>query len=167
MRRLLFQSLAIFVSLCSVSAFAADKREPAPRFSAKTMDGLKYSNDSLKGKVVLLQFWATWCQYCRHEQSLVDDIDHEFADKGLVVLAIDVNESKKQVKKYLDANPRSVKIVLTEDTNLAAMFAATAYPVYVLIDREGNVAGTQRGAEGENALRRLLSRAGLESEEAE
>lgn len=155
----------ILVILCAVLALAAPpQREAAPRFSAKTMDGQRYNNDSLKGKVVLLQFWATWCKYCRGEQSMVDELDHVFAPKGLIVLAVDVNESKKQVKKYLEASPRSCKIVLTEDTNLAAMFAATSYPVYVLIDRDGNVAGTQRGAAGRAALERLLGRAGLETE---
>jgi len=51
-----------------------------------------------------------------------------------------------------------------EDTNLAAMYQANVYPIYVVIDREGNIAGTQRGAGGEDALRRLIARAGLESE---
>ena len=136
----------------------------APPFSAKTMDGERFTNESLKGKVVLVQFWATWCQYCRREQPMVDDITKEFADKGLVVLAVDVGESRKKVKKYLDESPRACRIVLNEDTNLPALYAATAYPMYVAIDREGNVAGIQRGAGGENALRRLLSKAGLESE---
>ncbi len=49
-----------------------------------------------------------------------------------------------------------------EDTNLAAMYAATVYPIYVVIDREGYVAGTQRGAAGEEALKKLLARGGLE-----
>jgi hypothetical protein len=49
-----------------------------------------------------------------------------------------------------------------EDTNLAAMYAATSYPIYVVIDRDGNIAGTQRGAGGEEALRRLLARGGLD-----
>jgi thiol-disulfide isomerase/thioredoxin len=129
------------------------------------MTGDKYSNESLKGKVVLLQFWTTWCPYCRHEQSTVDDIQKEFAPQGLVVLAIDVGESKKTVKKYLDASPRSCPIVLTEDTNLAAMFAAKSYPIYVVIDREGNVVDTQHGAGGEGALRDMLERAGLKSSE--
>ncbi len=139
--------------------------ERAPRFRARTLDGETFSNDSVKGKVVLLQFWTTWCHFCRGEQSLVDDINKEFAPKGLVLLAVDVGESKKTVKKFLQENPRSVRIVLTEDTNLAAMYAATVYPIYVVIDRDGNVVGTQRGAGGERALRALLSRAGLESEE--
>ena len=55
----------------------------------------------LKGKVVLLEFWTTWCPYCKDEEALVDSIDHEFAGKGLLVLAIDVGESKKKVKQYL------------------------------------------------------------------
>ncbi len=54
-----------------------------------------------------------------------------------------------------------------EDTNLAAMYAATAYPIYVVIDRDGNIAGTQRGAGGEEALRRLLGRAGLDSQDSD
>jgi thiol-disulfide isomerase/thioredoxin len=141
-----------------------DDRERAPRFRAKTLDGETFTNDSVKGKVVLLQFWTTWCQYCRREQPVVDDINKEFADKGLVLLAVNVGESKKKVKKFLEENPRSVRIVLTEDTNLAAMYAATAFPIYVAIDREGNIAGMQRGAGGERALRALLSRAGLESD---
>jgi thiol-disulfide isomerase/thioredoxin len=146
-----------------VSAFP-DKPAPAPTFSVKTMEGERFTNESLKGKVVLLQFWATWCQYCRREQPIVDDIAKEFAGKGLVVLAVDVGESKKTVKKYLGETPRACRIVLNEDTNLPALFAATSYPVYVLIDRDGNVAGIQRGAGGENALRHLLSKAGLEAE---
>ena len=54
-------------------------------------------------------------------------------------------------------------IVLTHDTNLAAMYNAQVYPIYVVVDREGNIAGEQRGAAGERGLRRMLKRAGLES----
>jgi len=139
-------------------------RDAAPRFNAKTMTGEKFSNETLRGKVVLLQFWTTWCPYCRHEQSTIDDIQKEFASQGLVVLAIDVGESKKTVKKYLAQNPRTTPIVLTEDTNLAAMFAAKNYPIYVVIDREGNVVDTQHGAGGDGPLRDMLRRAGLKVE---
>ena len=150
-------ALALFVC-----AFAgSDDEGPAPPFHAKTLTGETFTNESVKGKVVLLQFWTTWCPYCRREQPLVDDLDHEFADKGLVVLAIDVGGSKKTVKRYLADHPRSCRIVLNEDTNLAAMYAANVYPIYVVVDREGDIAATQRGASGERGLRRLLRRAGL------
>jgi thiol-disulfide isomerase/thioredoxin len=141
-------------------------KQPAPRFNARTTGGEKFSNDSIKGKVVLLEFWTTWCGFCADEAPFVDKIAHEFADKGLIVLAVNVGESKKTVKKYLDVHPRDCKIVLMEDTNLAAMYVATAYPIYVVIDRDGFIAATQRGAGGEDALRDLLASAGLESAEA-
>ena len=138
--------------------------EPAPKFFARTMDGERFTNDSLKGKVVLLQFWATWCQYCRRDQSAVDALIDDFGSQGFIVLAIDMGESKKKVKQYLEDSPRSCRVVLMEDTNLAAIYAARSYPFYVLIDRDGNVAGTQRGAAGEDALRHLVRRAGLDAE---
>jgi len=156
-------AVLLLTALCALAN--PNSKEPAPRFNAKTTDGEKFSNDSIKGKVVLLEFWTTWCGYCLDEAPFVDKISHEMKDKGLIVLGINVGESKKTVKKFLDQHPRTIPIVLMEDTNLAAMYQATVYPIYVVIDREGYIAGTQRGAGGEEALRKLLSRAGLESPE--
>jgi cytochrome c biogenesis protein CcmG, thiol:disulfide interchange protein DsbE len=156
--------LPIALTLISVCCFAADETgQPAPRFRARTTAGDQFNNASVKGKVVLFEFWTTWCQYCEAEADLVDDIAKEFAGKGLIVLAVDVLESDKKVKQYLIDHPRSVPIVLTRDTNLAAMYNAQSYPIYVVIDRDGNIAGEQRGAGGESALRHLLKRAGIEA----
>jgi thiol-disulfide isomerase/thioredoxin len=160
LRRFLPSALAL-IALC---AFAGDETgQPAPHFRAKTTTGDQFNNASVKGKVVLFEFWTTWCQYCEAEAGLVDDIAKEFAGKGLIVLAVDVLESDKKVKQHLIDHPRSVPIVLTKDTNLAAMYNAQSYPIYVVIDRDGNIAGEQRGAAGETALRRLLKRAGIEA----
>ena len=153
----------ILITLC---AFAGDETgQPAPRFRAKTTAGDQFNNASIKGKVVLFEFWTTWCRYCENEASLVDDIAKEFSEKGLIVLAVDVLEPDQKVKKYLAEHPRSVPIVLTKDTNLAAMYNAQVYPIYVVIDRDGNIAAEQRGSAGERGLRRLLKRAGLEAED--
>jgi hypothetical protein len=94
---------------------------------------------------------------------MVDSIATEFKNKDLIVLAVDVLEPDQKVKKYLADHPRTVPIVLTKDTNLAAMYNAQSYPIYVVVDRDGNIAGEQRGS-GEKGLRRMLRRAGLESE---
>jgi peroxiredoxin len=145
--------------LCAVAA--GETGQPAPRFRAKTTTGVQYNNEATKGKVVLFEFWTT----CEGEAELVDDIAKEFSSKGLIVLAVDVLEPDPRVKKYLVDHPRSVPIVLTKDTNLAAMYNAKSYPIYVVVDRDGNIAGEQRGAAGESALRRLLKRAGLEAKD--
>ncbi len=158
--------LALAAALvCCATLLAIGSREPAPRFRARSLDGEQFTNESVKGKVVLIQFWTTWCPYCRKEQEVVDALVHDFGAKGLVVLAVNAGEPKKKVKQYLDQSSRACKVVLMEDTNLAALFAAKAYPVYVLIDRDGNLAGRQDGAGGEQALRDLLSHAGLGSDD--
>lgn len=157
--------ITVLLVLISAIAVAADEDgQPAPLFRARGLTGENFNNESVKGKVVLLEFWTTWCPYCHQEDPLVEQMDKEFSGKGLIVLAIDVAESKKTVKKYLEQHPRSTRIVLTEDTNLAAMYQANSYPVYVVIDRDGNIAAEQRGAGGERALRALLARAGMATE---
>jgi thiol-disulfide isomerase/thioredoxin len=162
--RLLILCLSIGFAACAF-AQSNEENQPAPRFHAKTLSGESFNNDSIKGKVVLLEFWTTWCQYCHDEEPLVEQINKEFSDKGLIVLAIDVAESKKTVKKYLEQHPRSCRVVLTEDTNLAAMYQANSYPIYVVIDRDGDIVAEQRGAAGERALRGLLATAGIEANE--
>lgn len=155
--------LVILLAGFAVAQERDETGEPAPRFRAKTTSGELFNNDSVKGKVVLFEFWTTWCKYCEDEATLVDDIAKEFKSKDLIVLAVDVLEPDQMVKKYLADHPRSVPIVLTKDTNLAAMYNAKVYPIYVVVDREGNIAAEQRGAAGERSLRRMLRRAGLES----
>ena len=159
--------LSLFGTAVAPAAGKTKAREAAPRFSATTTHGEKFNNDSLKGKVVLLEFWTTWCGYCLQEAGFVDRINDAYLNKGLVILAINVGESKKTVKKYLEQHPRSTRIVLTDDTNLAAMFQASVYPIYVVIDRDGNVAGEQRGAAGEGALRDLLADGGLDNDDGD
>lgn len=164
-RLLLICSLSFLVLAVAVLGQNRDETgQPAPRFRAKTTTGKQFNNESIKGKVVLFEFWTTWCKYCEAESELVDDIAKEFKDKGLIVLAVDVLEPDQRVKKYLADHPRTVPIVLTKDTNLAAMYNAQVYPIYVVVDRDGNIAGEQHGAAGERGLRRILQRAGLDSE---
>lgn len=94
MRILILAALTVLVP----GASAIDTREPAPAFKGTTLDGEKFKNETLKGKVVLLQFWTTWCGYCRREQEGVDSLTKSLGSKGVVVLAVNVGESKKKVK---------------------------------------------------------------------
>ena len=142
---------------------ALDSREPAPNFKAKSLDGASFSNELVKGKVTLVEFWTTWCQYCRRDENAIQSIVKDFGGQGLVVLAVNVGEPKRTVKQYLERSQRAGSIILLQDTNLAALFAARSFPFYVAFDRNVKIAGEQRGAGGEGSLRRLLRKAGLES----
>lgn len=164
--RLAAWALCIAVAGTSLCGFAGSSglKNP-PRFAATTITGETFTTESARGKVVLLQFWTTWCALCRRDQSVVDRIDREFRGQGLVVLAVNVGESKKRVTRYLAANPRTCRVVLTDDTNLPAIYSATAYPMYIVIGRDGNIAASQRGAVGDGGLRELLRRAGMQAED--
>jgi thiol-disulfide isomerase/thioredoxin len=148
------------LSLIVLCVFArADIGGQAPPFTAQTLDGEILTSASLSGRVILIEFWATWCPYCRRDQSSVDNIERAYSSKGLIVLAVDVGESESAVRKYLNENPRSCRVVL--NNGLASRFGAHGFPYYVVIDREGNISGTQSGSAGEASLLHLLSRAGL------
>lgn len=151
------------MTLAAASPLFAVKppREPMPRFQAKSIDGQLYTRENCKGKVVLLQHWATWCGYCRKDEPAVEQVIKDHANDGLIVLAINAAESKAKVLDYLKARPRTAKIVMTPDTDLARLFAGSGVPAYILIDRESNVAAMQPGSGGIMALREMLKEVGL------
>src|SRR6187399_2225360 len=152
-----------WLALTAASPLMAVKppREPMPRFQAKSLDGQVYTRENLKGKVVLLQHWATWCGYCRKDEPAVEQILKDHAKDGLIVLAINAAEPKAKVLDYLKEHPRTAKIVLTPETNLARIFDGAGVPAYILIDRESNVAAMQPGSGGLMALREMLKEVDL------
>jgi len=153
----------VWLTLAAASPLLAVKppREPMPRFRAKSIDGQVFTRESLKGKVVLVQHWATWCGYCKKDEPAVEQVIKDHAKDGLVVLAINAAESKAKVQDYLKEHPRTANIVMTPDTNLAAVFEGAGVPAYLLIDREGNVAAMQPGSGGLFALREMLKEVDL------
>ena len=142
---------------------AAFADTPAPQFTVRSLDGQTFSNASLRGNIVLLEFWTTWCPVCRNDQPAVDNVQAAFGGNGLVVIAVDDGEPEALVRKYLQSSPRSCAVVATGDRSLAARFGVHSYPHYVLLDRGGNVILSRAGGGGEPYLRSLLARAGLGS----
>jgi len=131
-----------------------------PDFRGKTLDGTVFTKTSLKGRAVLIQFWATWCGYCRRDQPAVEEVAERYRDK-LVVLAVSVREERATVLSYLQRSPRKSRIVLTRDTNLVDVFEPRGFPYYALLDAAGRLAGEQPGAGGREGLRELLARGGV------
>jgi thiol-disulfide isomerase/thioredoxin len=162
-RRNALANFGYFLAIPS-SIFALDQHAEVVNFKAKTLDGEMFTTESVQGKVVLVQFWATWCPYCKGDAPAVDTMFREFRDQGLEVLAVNVGETRKTVTKFLAENPRNCKIVLMTDTNLAAWFAPKSFPHYAVIGRNGSESGEQKGAGGELSLRHLLRKAGLRAD---
>jgi thiol-disulfide isomerase/thioredoxin len=137
--------------------------KPAPAFRVKSLTGETFDLASLKGKAVLLDFWATWCGPCRKEMPTMEKVYQELKANGLVVLGLNVGEDRATVEKFLKTAKVSYPIALTADTDVVSTFEVTAYPTYVVIDRAGNIAAYQVGSAGEAALRDTLAKGGIKA----
>lgn len=121
--------------------------QPAPDFTLTDMEGNSVSLSNLKGKVVFLDFWSTWCPPCReslpHTQSLSQ---HEKAKSGeLVVLAINAREEADKVKQFMQEKGFSFRVLMDKDGAVLDKYKVQGIPTFVLIDREGKVAWVQVG----------------------
>ena len=130
-------------------------------FKLKSIDGTEYSLEALRGKVVLLDFWATWCAPCRRDFPMLEKISQEFHDKGLVMLGMNAGEDLDTVKKFLVTTKLNYPIVLTEGTEVENDYRVTAFPTTVVIDRDGKIALYHVGSGGEKELRESLAKLGL------
>ncbi len=127
---------AFLISIISVSAGAA---ESAPDFTLHDLSGNKVTLSSLKGKPVLLNFWATWCGYCRKERPHLNAVYNEYKDKGLVVLSVSTDRSVDKVKNYLKKIPADFLVLSDSDGKVAAKYGIRGFPSSFLIDSKGSV----------------------------
>jgi len=134
----------------------------APPFEVKGLDGTLFSLDSVKGKPVLLEFWTTWCGPCRMSMPVTEKLYREYMGQGLVVLAINAGEDRSVVEDFLKRNPMEIPAALGGESAILESYKVQAYPTFVLIGREGKVTAEEIGFGGEEVLRSMLAKAGLE-----
>jgi thiol-disulfide isomerase/thioredoxin len=132
--------------------------QPAFPFKLDLLDGSKFQLADRKGRVVVLDFWATWCGPCLEALPLVEGVVREFADRNVELVAVNLEEQPEQVKAMLQRHKLKVPVALDRDGKVAARYAVTAIPQTVVIDRDGKVArlfvgGGKKTAE---SLRKVL-----------
>ena len=120
------------------------KQKVAPRdFSLPlavpgTIGKLQTLND-LKGKVVFLNFWATWCGPCRAEMPSMEALHNSYREKGLEILAVNSGENQAQVLAFMTGNQLSFPVALDMDGKVSMAYGIQAIPTSFLIDREGKI----------------------------
>ena len=117
------------------TAEAQQVGKPAPPLDAKLLDGTSFSLASETGKVVIVNFWATWCKPCRAEMPVFNDYFHDHRAEGLVVLGIGIQSDKKTVKKVMDAF--SYPAALAGDASFNGYGQVRRVPLTFVIDRHG------------------------------
>ncbi len=133
----------------------------APAFELKGLDLKSYSLASLKGKPVLLDFWATWCAPCRASMPAVEKVYKQYHDQGLVVLAVNTGEDRETVEAFLKKTPFAYPAVLSGDSGIMSAYQVTVFPTFVLIGSDGKIVDNEMGYGGEATLTDMLSKAGL------
>ncbi|MFQ6618407.1 MAG: TlpA family protein disulfide reductase [Fidelibacterota bacterium] len=118
----------------------------APDFSLETIEGELVSLSDYRGNVVFLNFWATWCTWCRWEMPIMESLYNRYRESGFEILAVDVRESDKTVKKYLQEVDLTFTIVMDRDGKVGQMYDIQAFPTTYLIDRKGNILARAVGA---------------------
>ena len=133
------------------------RREPAPGFALPDMDGGTATLADYAGRVLLLNFWATWCLPCRAEMPWFVDFQSEFGDDGFAVLGVSVDEPGRAiVEPFLERSPVNYRIALADtDQRLAPFGPMNTLPTTWLIDRQGRIAAEHVG---------LVSREATEAE---
>ncbi len=109
----------------------------APDFQLPDLDGQSISLSNLRGKPVLINFWATWCPPCRAEMPYLQEIFEEWSGKSLVVLAINVGESHSKVEEFMQSNNLSLPVLLDIKQAVAIKYNIQFFPTTFFIDKDG------------------------------
>ena len=117
----------------------------APDFQLQNLDGQTVSLGNLQGKPVLINFWATWCPPCRSEMPYIQEIYEEWADKGLVVLAINIGESSSKAEEFMQSYNLSFTVLLDTKQDVAQKYNIQYIPTTLLINKDGIIEGGKIG----------------------
>lgn len=114
----------------------------APDFSLNDLDGVEVSLSNLRGKIVLLEFWATWCPPCRESIPAMNELYKKYNDKGLVLLGISVDKGQniaEDIRAFI--REYSIKYPIAIDSkNVNTLYGVYSIPTLILIDKAGKVA---------------------------
>lgn len=130
-RAVLLSSLAFMTQANALSG-------TAPDFRLKSNQGKNIRLQDLRGQVVMLNFWASWCGPCRQEMPLMEEIYKKYEKLGFTILAVNVDEDSSDADAFLKSVPVTFPVLYDNDSNVSELFAIDALPTTVMIDRDGN-----------------------------
>ncbi|MFP4623713.1 MAG: peroxiredoxin family protein [Gemmatimonadota bacterium] len=132
---------------------------PAPDFTVTTLDGDSLALADLRGQVVLVNFWATWCPPCRLEMPGFQDVWEDYRDRGVTILGLSVDRGDRtQVERWIRQREITYPIAFPTARVVEAYGGANVLPTSLLINREGRIVHRVEGFYAEPALRAAINR---------
>jgi len=138
-------SVLLLALLAGPTATATGPATPAPDFALPAREGGELRLSELKGQVVMINFWATWCGPCRQEMPLLEQINSKYEPLGFTMLGVNVEPDSAAAQAWLKNIPVSFPILFDRKSEVSSSFGVEAMPSSVLIDREGRVRHVHRG----------------------
>lgn len=134
-------------------------RTTPPHFSGSTVDARRVSMTALRGKVVLVNFWASWCLECRPEMPELERLHRELTPQGLAVVGVNAREKKEAVSRYAKELGLTFPLVLDPDGKISALYGVVGLPATFLMGRDGRAVGFAIGSRewGSAPARALLT----------
>ena len=140
---------------------ADDRKRERPEFALKDLGGKTWTFSELRGKVVLVNFWATWCPPCRKEMPDLETLYQRFGPKGLVVLGISDEEAAK-VEPFIRERKVSFPVLLDPGRKVNEMFVVQGIPRSFVYDREGRLVSQSIDMRTQKQFLEMLGKAGIE-----
>jgi peroxiredoxin len=125
--------------ILTLPAVAAAPSGPAPQFTLPAKAGGEVSLAQYKGQVVMLNFWASWCEPCRHEMPLLEDIYKKYNKLGFTLIGVNVEPDSKAANDWLKQTPVSFPVLYDKDSKVSQLYNVAGMPTTVIIDRKGNL----------------------------
>lgn len=118
----------------------------APNFYLKGLNGRKFELKDFKGKVIFLNFWATWCGPCKEEMPSIEKLYQQFIEKDFVFLTISVDyEGKKPVKEFIEKQRYTFPVLLDPKCKVLDLYEVKGIPTTIIIDKKGKMVGKAIG----------------------
>ena len=158
--RSILSALVAASVLVATPSFALDEGAQAPAFDLVASDGSHVRLSDLRGKVVIVDFWASWCRPCRESFPTLDRWQRRYRDRGLVVVGVSVDRTEEAYRTFLSEHPIGFTVERDADHGVARSFAPPAMPTTFIIDRTGVVRHVERGYRRANdaSLERIVER---------
>jgi thiol-disulfide isomerase/thioredoxin len=143
MKTLLF-GLALALLVAS-TASALTPGDAPPAIDMPDQVGAKVALNELKGKVVLVDFWASWCGPCRQEMPVLEQLHKKYAKQGLVIIGVNIDNNPKKMNNFLKGTPVTFRIVHDRKLNVASKYEPETMPSSYFIGRDGKIRYVHEG----------------------
>ncbi len=132
-----------------------------PEFRLKTLDGRKLGPRDFPGKVVVVDFWASWCGPCHVQARILEALHKDYQGKNVQFLATNVGEDEGTVKSFVKDKPFPYPVLLDADSTVSDRLGVLALPTLMVVDKKGKVTYLKPGLADGPTLRRILKEAGV------